>query len=102
MPVRVLRLPSAVGTERQLVKIFRLIHKVKNPAPGVAIVMIVAVEYSESADDARLLAADRRGLESPNAWLDPVASSCELISWSAWGTDVERGVLCVQKAEKTQ
>lgn len=82
-------------------KLFELTHNVKNPASGVALRMIVAVRWHESADDARLLAAPKHGLESEHAWLDPVASSCDLISWSAWGTGVERGVLCVQKAEKT-
>lgn len=78
-------------------KIFELTHNVKNPAPGVALRMIVAVKWTETADDARLLAAQKHGLEVPNAWLDPAASTCKLISWSLWPA-VERGVRCVQKA----
>jgi hypothetical protein len=79
------------------VKIFELTHIVKNPAPGVAVRMIVAVKWAETSLDARLLAAQKHGLESEHAWLDPAASSCRMISWSLWPA-VERGVRCVQKA----
>ena len=77
-------------------KIFELTHLVKHPTAGVAVRMIVAVRWHESADDARLLAAQKHGLEVPNAWLDPAASTCRLICFG-WG-NVERGVRCVQKA----
>lgn len=80
-------------------KIFELTHLVKNPPPGVALRMVVAVRWYETNVDARLLAAQKHGLESEQAWLDPTASSCKLISWSLWPA-VERSVRCVQKAEK--
>lgn len=79
-------------------KIFELTHNPPDkPIPGVALRMIVAVRWHESTLDARLLAAQKRGLESEHAWLDPAASTCRLICFG-WG-NVDRGVRCVQKAE---
>lgn len=75
--------------------IYELTHNAKSPSPGVAIKMHVSVQWFETEDDARLAAAAKHGLEVPNAWLDPVATSAKRLAW-AW--NAPRGVLIVQKA----